>query len=340
MKKSHVGIKDIAKALNISVSTVSRALRDAYDVNPETKKKVLEAARQLNYKPNLNAAALVSGNTRNIGIIIPFITNYYFSTVILGIQDVAYSNGYNIVLFITNDDPAREYEIIRSLSITSLDGLLISISSGSVSNEHFKELVDDIPVVFFDRVPKDIKVSKVLQDDFLGAFTATEHLIKNGYNKIAHITGPKHLLFTQNRVSGYLEALKKYNILADEEWIVYSGFSQQNGSEDITQLLRMEKIPDAVFAVNDRKAVGAIIALKEKKIQVGREIGVVGFTNDPISTIIEPALTTIEEPAFEIGRNSCSLLIKHITNKNFEPREIVLPGRLIIRKSSQNYKSN
>jgi LacI family transcriptional regulator len=335
MKKNHIGIKDIAKALAISVSTVSRALRDTYDVSPETKKRVLEVAKELNYKPNLNASALASGNTRNIGIMIPFVTNYYFSTVISGIQEIAYRNGYNIVLFITNDDSKRENEIIRSLPITGLDGLLVSVSSGCRNSEQFQKLMDDgIPIVFFDRVPQDIKASKVLQDDFHGAFYATEHLIKNGYTRIAHIAGPKHLSFTQDRVKGYLEALKKYHLPMREEWIIYSGFSQENGSQDMLYLLEIEETPNAVFGVNDRKAVGVILTLKERNIQVGIEIGVVGFTNDPISTIVEPSLTTIEEPALEIGRNSCSLLIKHISNKYFEPRDIVLPGKLIVRKSS------
>ncbi|MGV8096171.1 MAG: LacI family DNA-binding transcriptional regulator [Mangrovibacterium sp.] len=338
MKKRHIRIKDIAGMLNISVSTVSRALRDAYDVNPETRKKVLEVVEQLNYKPNLNAAALASGSTRNIGVIIPFITNYYFSTVISGIQEVAYNNGFNIVLLITNDSAERELNMIRSLSITSLDGLLISISSDSVRSNHFRELADEgIPIVFFDRVPKDIEATKVLQDDFDGAFKATEHLITNGYTRIAHIAGPEHLSFTQNRLQGYLEALKKYTVPVREEWIIYSGFSMQSGKEDTDRLLECEQIPDAVFAVNDRKAVGAIIALKEKKIRVGKDIGVVGFTNDPISTIIEPSLTTIEEPAFDIGKKSCELLIKHITNKHFLPKEIILAGTLIIRDSSRKY---
>lgn len=337
MKKNQVGIKDIARKLGISVSTVSRALRDAYDVNPETKNKVLELARQLNYKPNLNASALVSGSTRNIGIIIPFITNYYFSTVISGIQEVALNNGYNIVLYITNDDPEKESEIISGLSVASLDGLLISVSSGSDRLAHFRKLIDaDIPVVFFDRVPDGMHASKVQQNDFLGAFNATEHLIKRGYSRIAHITGPGYLSFTQKRVEGYLEALRKYNKQVREDWIIYSGFSQQDGSGDMLQLLRSSNIPDAVFAVNDRKAVGAIITLKKKNIRVGSEIGVVGFTNDPIATIIEPSLTTVEEPAFDIGKKSCSLLIEHINNKEFEPKEIVLSGNLIIRESSLN----
>jgi LacI family transcriptional regulator len=341
MKKRPIGIREIAQMLNISVSTVSRALRDAWDVNPETRRKVLEVAGQLNYRPNRNAAALASGNTRNIGVVIPFITNYYFSTVISGIQEVAYSNNYNIILLITNDDPERELKMISSIPVTSLDGLLISISSGSVNSGHFKELAEEgIPVVFFDKVPSDIEATKVLQDDFAGAYTATVHLIEQGYRHIAHIAGPEHLSFTQKRLHGYLEALRHHCLPVRNEWILYSGFSQQCGTDDMNRLLDLPQTPDAVFAVNDRKAVGAIIALKERQIIVGKDIGVVGFTNDPIATIIEPSLTTIEEPAFEIGRKSCELLIKHMINKNLLPREIILPGTLIVRNSTKQHSGS
>lgn len=336
MKKRPLRIKDIAEILNISVSTVSRALRDTYDVNPETRKRVLEVANQLKYKPNMHASALASGNTRNIGVVIPFITNYYFSTVISGIQETAYTNGYNLILLVTNDNAEREQSMIENLAITSLDGLLVSISSNSSMVDHFQSLIDDgISVVFFDRVPENIDATKVMQDDFQGAFDATEHLINNGYTRIAHIAGNKHLSFTQNRLSGYLEALKKHNLPIRQEWIIYSGFSQQCGEEDTHELFKLQEQPDAIFAVNDRKAVGAIITLKKEGYHVGKQIGVIGFTNDPISTIIEPSLSTIEEPAFEIGKESCELLIKHIANKKILPREIILPSTLIVRDSSK-----
>jgi len=331
-----VTIKDIARILNISVSTVSRALRDTYDVNQETREKVLALANELNYKPNFNATGLARGSTRNIGIIIPHITNYYFSTVITGIQEEAFSNGFKIVLFVTNDSPERELNIVKSLSISSLDGLLVSISSSTDACVHFQELMDEeLPVVFFDRVPSQLHTSKVMQDDYYGAFQGTTHLINNGYRKIAHIAGPKELSFTKTRVQGYLDALKEYDIPVKEEWIIYSGFSQEFGEQDTYQLLGLDHQPDAIFAVNDRKAIGAMLALKSRNIQIGKEMGVVGFTNDPISTIVTPTLTTIAEPAFEIGQKSCELLIKHITKRYFQPEKIVLPGNLIVRESSQ-----
>ncbi len=335
MARHYVTIKDIAKILNISVSTVSRALRDTYDVNQETKEKVLALATELNYKPNFNATGLAKGSTHNLGVILPFITNYYFSTVITGIQEVAYNNGYNIILFVTNDSPERELAIMENLSVSSLDGLLVSISSDSDSCNHFQEIVDEgIPVVFFDRVASEIETSKVMQDDYNGAFEAVEHLIANGYRRIAHIAGPKGLSFTEARLRGYLDVLKKHNIQPNEDWVIYSGFSQEHGENDTLQLMGLENKPDAIFAANDRKAIGAMITLKSKGIQVGEEFGVIGFTNDPMSTIISPSLSTIAEPAFEVGKLSCELLIKHITKKYFQAQEVVLPGKLIVRESS------
>jgi LacI family transcriptional regulator len=321
--------------LNISISTVSRALRDTYDISPDTKQKVLALAAELKYKPNFNATGLAQRRTHNIGIVLPYITNYYFSTVITGIQEVAYSKDFNITLFLTNDSPERELSITQNLALSSFDGLLVSVSSNSNSCDHFQELIDNgLPIVFFDRVASDIKTSKVMQDDHNGAFEAVEHLIKKGYRRIAHIAGPKGLTFTQKRLRGYLDALAKHNIPVREEWIIYSGFSQESGEKDTYQLLKCSQKPDSIFAVNDRKAVGAIIALKQKKIIVGKEMGVIGFTNDPISTIVSPALTTIAEPAFEIGKISCELLIKHIKKPNFIPEEIILPCPLIVREST------
>ncbi|WKK60163.1 LacI family DNA-binding transcriptional regulator [Sphingobacterium sp. BN32] len=335
MIKKGFGIKNIAEMLGISVSTVSRALRDAHDINPETKEKVLKLAKELNFKPNKNAAALASGSTKNIGVIIPFITNYYFSTVISGIQEAAFQLGYNIILFVTNDEEEREKQLIENLDLASLDGLLISLSSNSSSIEHFETLIDGgLPLVFFDRVPNEINASKVMQSDYEGALLATSHLIRKGYKRIAHLAGPESLKFTQERLRGFLSALKQAQMPVHEEYIIHSGFSSQHGYADVQQLLALEELPDAIFAVNDRKAIGAIQALKDAKKLVGKEIGVVGFTNDPMCTVIEPNLTTVEEPAFQIGEQSCELLIKHIKNKDFEPRSVLIPCRLIERDSS------
>ncbi|MGN7783699.1 LacI family DNA-binding transcriptional regulator [Niabella sp. 22666] len=330
-----VTIKDIAKKLNISVSTVSRALRDTYDVNQETREKVLALASELNYRPNFNAMGLVNRNSHNIAVILPFITNYYFSTVITGIQEVAYKNDYNIILHITNDSPERELSIIKNLAVSNLDGLLVSVSTNSDAGTHFQQVMDTgVPIVFFDRVSDGIPTSKVMQDDYNGAFEAVEHLIERGYKKIAHIAGPEGLSFTQKRKKGYLDALKKHGLPAKDQWIVHSGFSQEDGQQDATKIFSRKDQPDAIFAVNDRKAIGAIITLKEMGLQVGKEVGVIGFTNDPVSTVVSPTLSTIAEPAFEIGKKSCELLLKHINKRNFIAEDIILPGTLVAREST------
>lgn len=329
-------IKDIAKALGISVATVSRALRDAYDVSPKTRQLVLDMALQMNYKPNFNATGLVKSSTHNIGVIIPAITNYYFSTVITGIQEMAQSKGYNIILYITNDSPELERKIVQDLSVSSLDGLLACVSSASDSCMHFQEIIDDgLPVVFFDRVPEEMKGSKVMQDDYNGAYQAVQHLIESGYQNIAHITGPQGVFLTENRLRGYQDALRDNQLTARPEWIVYSGFSQKAGESDIAILFEQNDLkPDSIFAVNDRKAIGAIVALKRKNISVGPEVGVIGFTNDPICEIISPTLSTVAEPAYDIGRTSCELLLKHIMKSNFAGEEVVLAGALINREST------
>lgn len=328
-------IKDIARELNISVSTVSRALRDTYDVSRETKGKVLAVASQLKYRPNFNAIGLVNGKTFNIGIILPFVANHYFSTVVTGIQEVAYMRGFNIILFLTNDSPEREIAVLDNLSISALDGLLVCVSSQSDANDHFKKVIElGLPVVFFDRA-NSIKTSRVMQDDFKGSFMGVEHLVKSGYRRIAHIAGPKGMLFTERRRNGYIAALRHYNLPVRDEYMVHSGFDQESGLADTYQLLSCKEPPDAIFAVNDRKAMGAILALKKEGIRIGSDIGVVGFTNDPVSSLISPSLTTISEPAFEIGKQSCELLLKHIRKKHYPAEEIILPTQLIVRESSR-----
>jgi LacI family transcriptional regulator len=328
-----VTIKDIASQLHISVATVSRALRDTYDVNRETREKVLEMARKLNYKPNVNAMGLAGGKTFNIGVILPFITNYYFSTVITGIQEIAYAKGYNIVLFITNDSPEREVSIIRDLAVSAFDGFLVSTCA--THYDHFNSITDKgIPVIFFDRVPTAAHTARVMQDDYRGAFDATEHLIAQGYHKIAHLAGPRDIAMTERRLKGYQDALEKHRIPFLKKFVLYSGFSQECGGADAAALLKGKDIPDALFAINDRKAIGAMLHLRQQKIRIGRDIGVAGFTNDPMSAIISPSLTTVAEPAFAIGRVSCELLLKQIAKRKCVPEEIILPNTLIVREST------
>lgn len=336
MNRTHqITIKDIAKELKISVATVSRAFRNTHDVSEETRRRVLAKAEELNYRTNFNATGLVNNKSHSIAIILPTITNYYFSTVITGIQEVAYNNGYNIILYVTGESPEREIAISKDLSLSSIDGLLVCVTSESNKSNHLKKIIDTgIPIVFFDRATEFINTSKVIQNDFDGAFMAVEHLIKNGYTSIAHIGGPTGLSFTKERLRGYLAGLKKYNLPIRHDWIIHSEFTQLSGRSDTQKLWGLKNKPDAIFAVNDRKAIGAILELKDRNIKIGNEAGIVGFTNDPMAAIISPSLSTVEEPALEIGKRSCELLLKHISKRTFIPEEVILYGKLIVRESS------
>lgn len=336
MKRSHqITIKDIARELKISVATVSRALRNTYDVSKATRRKVLLKAKELNYRANFNATGLASNKSHNIAVILPTITNYYFSTVITGIQKVAYEHNYNIIFYITGESQERELSIIKELSLSSIDGLLVSVTGDSKNVRHFKRILEnDIPIVFFDRAAEIKGTSKVIQNDYEGAFMAVEHLIENDYHAIALIGGPPELSFSKERKRGYLAALRKYNLPTHPEWMIHSAFNQHSGYLDTQKLLTTTPPVDAIFAVNDRKAVGAILALKEAGRRVGKEVGVIGFTNDPISTIISPTLSTMEEPALEIGMRSCALLLKQISKKNIMPEEVILQGKLYVREST------
>ena len=340
MRRKYATIKDIAHMLGISVSTVSRALRDTYDVSAETRQKVLEAAASCQYKPNFNATGLVKQSTHNLGVLIPTITNYYFSTVITGIQQVAQQHGYNLILYLTNDSPDVEKQVVEELALSSLDGLLACISSRANEYAHFQKLLDGgLPIVFFDRVPDEtIRAAKVVQDDYNGAFSAVEHLIERGYTRIAHVTGPQGLQLTENRARGYLDALQKYQLPTQPDWLIHSGFSQKDGEVDLEKLLLSQPTPNAVFAVNDRKAVGVIVGLKKRGIEVGKEIGVMGFTNDPIAEIISPTLSTVAEPAYEIGVESCSILLRQLERGTATSEGTVLGSLIRYGESTIGYE--
>ena len=340
MKSKNISIKHIAEQLGISISTVSRALHDAYDVSPETRKKVLALAEELDYQPNPYAVSLVKHSTNIIGVLLPEIATHYFSTVVKGIQDVAYNCGYNVMFFISSESLEREKAILKQLNINTLDGLLVSVSSETNTSEHFMKLINKgLPLVFFDRVLPDVPTSKVIQDDYQGAFNTTEHLIQQGYKRIAHLGGPKNLEVSRLRAQGYLDALEKHGqVILNKKYVVYSGVSQEDGVRDVSKLLGLKPLPDAIFCFNDRKAIGAMLALKRYGYRIPRDIGLAGFMNAPTSEVVEPSLTTVEQAAYEIGAKSCLLLLEHIKNPDRAPETIMMPSKLIIRESSLRTK--
>jgi len=336
MKSSQVTIKDIAEKLGISASTVSRALRDHPDISLSTKKIVHSVAEELDYHPDSIAQSLKHRKTNLIGVIVPEIKHNFFSAAISGIEDVAYSAGYAIIVSQSNESYERECLNISALISNRVAGLLISISETTTNDDQFRLLErQGIPFVFFDRVCENIDSSKVVVDDFGGAFKAVEYLILSGYKRIAHFAGPKHLSISQQRLEGYRAALKKHKIPFDGRLVIYSGLNEEDGYTSFSQLLELDQLPDALFAVNDPVAIGAFENIRKHGLKIPENIALVGFSNNPVSELIEPALTTIEQSPYQVGKIAAQLLIEQISNpENFIPRKEILRTELIIRDST------
>lgn len=340
MRGSQVTIKDIAKELGISPSTVSRALKDHPDISPATKKAVKELAEKLNYQPNSIALSLRQSKSNTIGVIIPEIVHFFFSTVISGIEDVAYDAGYSVIVSQSNESYEREVMDTKALFNNRVDGMLISMSRETTNFDHFKSIYDrGMPMVFFDRICDGLETSKVIVDDFDGAFKATEHLIKQGYQRIAHLGGPSNLSISRQRLDGYKAALKQYNMPIDESMILadHSSDDDQNAKEITSMLLDSPKPPDALFAINDIAALGAMMAVKERGLSIPKDFAIVGFSNWRFTSMTDPAMTTVDQPGFAMGQEAARLLIKEIEAKEdkiIEPETKVLKTNLLVRASS------
>lgn len=341
MKYNQVTIKDIARELGISPSTVSRALKDHPDISPETKKAVNELAEKLNYQPNIVALSLRQSKTNTLGVVIPELVHFFFSTVISGIEDVAYSAGYNVIITQSNESLQREKANIKTLFNSRVDGMLISLSRETSSFEHIEAtLAKGVPMVFFDRVYDTPTSSKVIVDDLSGAKDATQHLIEQGCKRIAHLEGPPNLGITKQRLDGYLEALKEANIPVAKDIIMSCPLGTiEEGKSATEELLKMANPPDAIFATNDPAAMGAMQAIKEAGLKLPKDIAVVGFSNWFFSALLEPPLTSVDQPGFEMGQEAAKLLIRQIEFKSKDnvdptPETKILKTRLIVRESS------
>jgi len=333
----HITITDIAKKLGISASTVSRALSDHPDIKDETKKKVQQLADEFYYKPNSIAQSLKNNRTTIIGVIVPEIKHDFFSSAISGIEEVAYHAGYTIIVCQSNENYEREVVNTNSLIHQRVAGIVASISQNTINGDHFRTVVArGIPLVFFDRACSDVDVSKVIIDDAKSAFDAVSHLIAKGYKRIAHFTGPKDLEICKLRLKGYTEALSNSNIPLREYLICYSGLHEVDGYNSMDRLLKENILPDAIFAVNDPVAIGAFQRIKEAGLKIPGDIGIVGFSNNKITALVDPPLTTVNQPSFEMGKKSAELLIEMIEsdNKSFKPKTLVLETELVIRSST------
>lgn len=339
MKFVSVTIKDIAKALNLSTSTVSRALRGSYEISTETKKLVLEYAQKLNYKPNPIALSLKEKRSRSIGVVISEIANNYFSQTINGMESIAYDRGYHIIISQTHESHEREVINVNHLASRGVDGLLISISNESKEIPHLIELHErGLPIVFFDRVSNEIKTHTVTANNYWGAFHGTEHLIFQGFEKIAHITNSSFLSITKERLNGYKDALEKHNIPFNENLVKYcnhGGMIEEEVADALKDLFSSKNKPDAIFTASDRLTTVCLKALKNIK-KKNQSIGLIGFTNTNFGDLFTPSLTVVRQRAFEMGKLAIELLFQLIESKrpvtSFENK--IVDTELIIRESS------
>lgn len=332
-----ITIKDLARELNLSTSTVSRALRDSSEIGVDTKKRVLDLAQQLDYNPNPIALSLLSSQSHDIGVIVPEIANPFFAIVIAGIEDVAFAQGYHVVIYQSHEDYEREVLNVKHIANRRKDGLLVSIATATTDYSHFKNLHDrGFPIVFFDRICEEIDTHKVLVDDFEGAYTATEHLIKQGCERIAHVSGPEHLLISRRRLHGYRAALLDYGRPIQDGWVVSSAYNGTSSLEVTRRLLAKPELPDGIFASSDNIAIGCHAAIIEADLSMPDDIALIGFSDLPISALLNPPLSSVAQPAFEMGRSAAELLINLIKNPgNYTtPISNVLKTSLMVRKSS------
>ncbi|TAH19374.1 MAG: LacI family transcriptional regulator [Cytophagales bacterium] len=339
MKNEQITIKDIAKALNISTSTVSRALRNHPDISDETKKAVAELAKKMKYHPNSIASSLRNKRTETIGIIVPEIIHTFFSSAIAGVEEIAYKEGYKVIICQSNESYEKEIVNVETLISARVDGILASISNQTATYDHFElALQRKVPLVFFDRVCETLDTSQVVVDDFEGAFTAIQYLIDTGCRRIAHIAGPQNLAICKKRKEGYLSALEHNGLPIDERLIITCNLDQQDAVKATEKLLHLSEKPDAIFAVTDPVAIGAHITIRKHGFKIPDQISLIGFTNDAVSEIIEPSISTMAQPSFEMGKMAATQLIYQIRNKSAPLQHLVLKTNLIVRNSTKKIK--
>ncbi len=339
MKKSRTTITDIANELGVSPSTVSRALNNHPAISKKTRKAVLKLALKRNYQPNLLALNLLKRKTNTIGIIVPEITSYFFSSIINGIKDVVKPIGVNMIIGQSNESYEEEKSIVQTFASIRVDGFLLSPSSETKKYDHLEILLNNnIPLVIFDRDCEGINIDKVFVDEYKGAFQAVEHLIRSGCKRVAHIAGKQSLSTARHRLRAYKDVLKKHHIPVIDEYIVESdGFTPEHGILPTKKLLSLTQPPDAIFTINDGVAIGSMYVIKDAGIKIPEEISIIGFDDDPHSLYFKPSLSTVWQPTYEMGMLSARILMKRISNNNDLSKLVVekLLPELIIRGSSK-----
>jgi LacI family transcriptional regulator len=333
-------LKDIARELNVSVSTVSKALKDSKEISIKTKEKIQAFAKFYGYKPNSTALKLRNKKTMIIGVIIPEIVHHFFTRVISGIESIVTEKGYNLMICLSNESYNKEILNLNLLTDGSVDGLIMSVSKETLIEkkfDHLNEIIkSEFPLVLFDRVPENLHCNKIVADDVYGSFIATKYLLDNQHNKIAIITTTKDITVGNLRKLGYLKALREKKTNINESFIIEIN-EEKSIFEQIKNLFESkENYPDGIFAVNEVYAATAMKVIREKKLKIPDDVSVIGFTDGLISQFTEPPLTTVDQHGFNMGEEAAKLLLKQIESSTNSFVTKVVKTDLIVRKSTKN----
>ena len=331
----HITIKDIARELNISVSTVSRALQNHPDISERTKDLVRDCARQLNYKPNIMASNLRTSKNTMIGVVIPELNHHFFSSILDGIEQTANEAGYNILICQTGEDVQKEIRSVQTLIGSRVAGMLVGVSKQTAQLHHLQEVLDNsIPLVLYDRPCPSLPCDQVVSDDYMGAFNAVEYLIQTGKRKVMFMSSSFQLEVSRRRYQGWRDALMRYHIPIHDNMIVEC--DTRSGAIIATpRILQSEDRPEAIFCVNDDCAAGVLHAAQIMGVKVPDELSICGFSNAPICRATVPMLTTVQQHGVAIGKRATMRLLKRLAGEDRIPQTEMVPTDLIVRETTK-----
>ncbi|TNJ45840.1 LacI family DNA-binding transcriptional regulator [Tamlana fucoidanivorans] len=335
--KKKTTIKDIANVLNISPAAVSKALHNDPRISEKTKKAVKQVAKNLNYQPNHLASALRKGKSHLVGVIVPRTNSNFFSSVIQNIEEVLNKEGYNIIITQSNESYQKECNNIDTLLFTQVDGIIASMANETIDLSYYEKIKSKgIPLILFDRGENDLNVDYIGIDDYKSSHVIVEHLVNQGCKRIAHIGGYRHTRIFNNRIKGYIDALKKHDLPLDSELLIECSLTTDDGRDKMLQLLRLKNKPDAVYVASDYAALGALQVLKENNIRVPQDIALVGFGNEPFTAMLSPSITSINQHSTEIGKQAAKTFLNYTKKKTVKQalNKIILDAELIVRESS------
>jgi LacI family transcriptional regulator len=334
-KGFQVTLDDIARRLDVSKVTVSKALRGHPDISTETAKKIKKLARELGYSPNYMARNLSSKRSNTIGVVVPKIAHFFFSSVIEAIYDRAFENNYEIILTVSQENADRELRHIQSLLSMRVDGLIISVSQATKDYSIFENVkARGVPLTFMDRVPNIEGFSSVIADDRGGAFAATEQAINIGYKKISHLAGYQHINIGRERYLGFVDAMKQHGIPIKPEWVVYGGFSELDGYRGFGEMYKSGKLPELIFAATVPVALGVYKATEELGLKIPDDIDIIAFGSSGLNQFLSPPMSYVEQPTVGLGEKAFDLTLEHIRQQEqFIPQHIKLPTKLVLCKT-------